>query len=40
MDQELEVVKNENKLMKKELKVVNLSNKKLTKKVVEIKVKE
>ena len=40
MGQELEDIKNENKLMKKELKVVNLSNEKLTKKVMEIEVKE
>ena len=40
MGQELEDVKNENNLIKKELKVVNLSNEKLTKKVVELEVKE
>ena len=36
MGPELEVVKKENNLMKKELKVVNLSNEKLAKRVVEI----
>ena len=36
MGQELEVFKKENNLMKKELKVVNLSNEKLAKRVVEI----
>ena len=40
MGQELEDVKNDNKLMKKELKVVNINNEKLTKKLVEIEVKE
>ena len=40
MGQELEDVKNENSSIKKELKVVNLSNEKLTKKVVELEVKE
>ena len=40
MGQGLEDLKNENKLMKKELKVVTLSNEKLTKKVVEIEVKK
>ena len=33
MGQELEDIKNENKLMKKELKVVNLGNEKLRKKI-------
>ena len=37
---ELEDVNNENKLIKKELKVVNLSNKNWTKRVVETEVKE
>ena len=40
MGQELEDVIIENKIMKKKLKVVNLSNEKLTKKVVEIGLKE
>ena len=40
MGQEIEDIKNENSSIKKELKVVNLSNEKLTKKVVELEVKE
>ena len=38
--QELDDVKNENNSIKKKLKVVNLNNEKLTKKVVELEVKE
>ena len=40
MGQELEEIKNENKLMKKDVKVDNFSNEKFTKQVIEIVVKE
>ena len=40
MGQELDDVKKENSSIKKELKVVNLSNEKLTKKMVELEMKE
>ena len=40
MGQELEEIKNENKLMKKDVKVDNFSNEKFTKQVIEVVVKE